>query len=159
MTADMRGPVQAIGRSEPLLITHRLDGCTEGLLVLGKTKAFVQRFNPLLATAGGLRKTYRALSHTPLQPGEWSAMTTSVHDWVAQMLRLCDLGAHMQGRWCTSSAYGSGSRATQRTRWCTKESHRAACAASWKCFLPSGCDLCMRLQATARGRQTRLVGD
>lgn len=39
---------QAIDHPQPLLVTHRLDQCTEGLLVLGKTKAFVQQFNELV---------------------------------------------------------------------------------------------------------------
>lgn len=40
---------QAIGHPEQaLLITHRLDQCTEGLLVLGKTKEFVRQFNEVI---------------------------------------------------------------------------------------------------------------
>lgn len=40
--------MQALGLPQPLLITHRLDQCTEGLLVLGRTKSFVARFNELV---------------------------------------------------------------------------------------------------------------
>lgn len=43
---------QAVGHPEPLKSTHRLDQCTEGLLVLGKTKAFVARFHTLLKGGG-----------------------------------------------------------------------------------------------------------
>ena len=44
---------QAVGHPVPLLVTHRLDQCTEGLLVLGKTKAFVAAFNELVKRSGG----------------------------------------------------------------------------------------------------------
>ena len=39
---------QALGHSQALRITHRLDQCTEGLLVLGRSKAFVAAFNELV---------------------------------------------------------------------------------------------------------------
>ncbi|KAK9842998.1 hypothetical protein WJX74_005453 [Apatococcus lobatus] len=56
-----------------LLITHRLDVWTSGILVLGRTPAFVAAFNRLLqahslghssgsGAGGGVRKLYRALS-------------------------------------------------------------------------------------------------
>jgi RNA pseudouridylate synthase len=61
--------VQAIGREEPLLITHRLDTCTEGVLIMGKTKAFVQQFNAAMMRKAALQKTYRALTRAPLSPG------------------------------------------------------------------------------------------
>ena len=60
-----------------LLITHRLDVWTSGILVLGRTPAFVAAFNRLLqahslghssgsGSGGGVRKLYRALSqHRP----------------------------------------------------------------------------------------------
>jgi hypothetical protein len=38
-----------MGLPEPLLVTHRLDQCTEGVLVLGRTKRFVARFNELVS--------------------------------------------------------------------------------------------------------------
>ena len=38
----------ALGHPQPLRITHRLDQCTEGLLVLGRSKAFVAAFNELV---------------------------------------------------------------------------------------------------------------
>lgn len=44
--------VQAVGHPVPLLVTSRLDQCTEGLLVLGKTKAFVAAFNELVKRSG-----------------------------------------------------------------------------------------------------------
>lgn len=43
----------ALGLPAPLLVTHRLDQCTEGLLVLGKTRAFVRAFNELVRRSGG----------------------------------------------------------------------------------------------------------
>lgn len=61
--------LQAIGSDEALLITHRLDTCTEGVLIAGKTKAFVRHFNDLLLVPGAIQKTYRALTRSPLQPG------------------------------------------------------------------------------------------
>ena len=60
---------QAIGREEPLLITHRLDTCTEGVLIMGKTKAFVQQFNAAMMSKEALQKTYKALTRAPLSPG------------------------------------------------------------------------------------------
>lgn len=55
---------QAVGHPTPLLITHRLDQATEGVLVLGKTTAFVARFNALIRSSEGrsVRKFYRALT-------------------------------------------------------------------------------------------------
>lgn len=61
--------LQAIGRAQPLLITHRLDTCTEGVLIMGKTKEFVQRFNASLLVPGALQKTYRAVTKVPVSPG------------------------------------------------------------------------------------------
>lgn len=41
--------LQAVGHCERLLrVTHRLDQCTEGLLVLGKTKDFVRQFMEMI---------------------------------------------------------------------------------------------------------------
>lgn len=51
------GPVQAVGHPQALLVTHRLDQCTEGLLVLGKTRAFVASFNELIKRGGGNSST------------------------------------------------------------------------------------------------------
>ena len=67
LASDRRGG-QALGEEEPLRPTHRLDACTAGLVVLGRTAAFVAGFNKLLAAAGpprAVRKTYRALSAAP----------------------------------------------------------------------------------------------
>lgn len=44
---------QAVGHPQSLLVTHRLDQCTEGLLVLGKTRAFVAAFNELIKPGSG----------------------------------------------------------------------------------------------------------
>ena len=58
--------MQALQYKEPLLVTHRLDHCTEGLLVLGRNKAFVQHFNQLLRQQGSVKKYYKALTqHAP----------------------------------------------------------------------------------------------
>ena len=46
----------------PLLVTTRIDQCTEGLVVLGMTSAFVARYNRLQQAPGCMRKLYRALS-------------------------------------------------------------------------------------------------
>ncbi|KAL4856876.1 RNA pseudouridine synthase 6 [Chlorella vulgaris] len=40
--------VSALALEQPLLLTSRLDQCTEGLLVLAKTRSFVARFNQLV---------------------------------------------------------------------------------------------------------------
>jgi RNA pseudouridylate synthase len=66
---------QAVGSPEPLLITHRLDACTEGVVVLAKTRAFVRRFNALLQAGGGVRKLYRSLSAVAPPIGQPSAPT------------------------------------------------------------------------------------
>lgn len=57
--------LQALQCEQPLLITHRLDACTEGLLVVGRTLAFVQHFNKLLQQPGAVRKYYKALTQRP----------------------------------------------------------------------------------------------
>ena len=54
--------MQALELSQPLLVTHRLDSCTQGLVVLGKTTAFVQLFNKLLQQPGAIRKFYKTLT-------------------------------------------------------------------------------------------------
>lgn len=54
--------MQALQLLKPLLVTHRLDSCTQGLVVLGKTVAFVQLFNKLLQQSGAIRKFYRTLT-------------------------------------------------------------------------------------------------
>ena len=54
---------QAVGHPEPLLITHRLDQATSGVLVLGKAPGFVARFNALIRSGDrAVRKFYRALT-------------------------------------------------------------------------------------------------
>ena len=57
--------LQALKLSQPLLATHRLDHCTEGLVVLGRSGAFVSAFNKLLQQDGAVQKYYRALTKQP----------------------------------------------------------------------------------------------
>jgi len=67
----MHQAAEAIGWPEPLMVTHRLDQCTEGLVVLGKTAAFVKYFNALLRDkADSVVKVYRTLTFTPPQLGQ-----------------------------------------------------------------------------------------
>lgn len=65
----LRLGAKAIGREEPLHITHRLDTCTEGVLITAKTKEFVQRFNASLLMPGALQKIYRAVTRRPVSTG------------------------------------------------------------------------------------------
>ena len=51
-----------------LLSVHRLDTCTEGLVVLGRSAAFVSAFNKL-QLQGGVQKYYRALTLRPPPTG------------------------------------------------------------------------------------------
>lgn len=60
---------QALGETCPLLSTHRLDTCTEGLVVLGRKREFVAAFNKLLGQPGALKKYYRALTKEPPPTG------------------------------------------------------------------------------------------
>lgn len=55
---------QAMGESSPLLSTHRLDTCTEGLVVLGRKREFVAAFNELLRLPRAVQKFYRVLTRT-----------------------------------------------------------------------------------------------
>ncbi|DBB13532.1 TPA: hypothetical protein ACH3X3_000574 [Trebouxia sp. C0006] len=61
---------QALQCAESLLITHRLDACTEGLLVVGRNRPFVQHFNRLLQQPGAVRKFYKALTQHPPPTGK-----------------------------------------------------------------------------------------
>ncbi|DBA66437.1 TPA: hypothetical protein ACH3X2_002415 [Trebouxia sp. C0005] len=61
---------QALQCAESLLITHRLDACTEGLLVVGHNRPFVQHFNQLLQRPGAVRKFYKALTQHPPPVGK-----------------------------------------------------------------------------------------
>lgn len=61
--------VQALELPEPLLSVHRLDTCTEGLVVLGRTAAFVSAFNKLLQSEGAVQKYYRTLTLRPPPQG------------------------------------------------------------------------------------------
>ena len=74
--------VQAIGCSEPLLITHRLDRCTEGLTVIAKSVEAVRHFNGLLqANTARVHKFYRTLTTKRPPMGEqrpiFQQMTTN----------------------------------------------------------------------------------
>ena len=69
---------QAVGHPSPLLITHRLDQVTEGVVVLGKTPDFVSRFNAVISRGdNSLRKFYRALTAAPPPQGMPPAATLS----------------------------------------------------------------------------------
>lgn len=52
-------------------VTTRLDHATEGLVILGKTTAFVRKYNELYARSPckGMKKFYRALTATPIPIG------------------------------------------------------------------------------------------
>ena len=70
---------QALGQTDPLLITHRLDACTEGIHVLAKTREFAGHFNGLIRLPGSIRKWYRALSaHPPPVGGSAPPVLSSV---------------------------------------------------------------------------------
>lgn len=60
--------IQAIG-APFLLPTHRLDHATEGVLVLGKSQAFVSRFNFMIREGISLRKWYRCITTSPAPLG------------------------------------------------------------------------------------------
>ncbi len=60
--------LQALEADAPLLSVHRLDACTEGLVVLGRSAAFVSAFNKL-QLEGGVQKYYRALTLRPPPTG------------------------------------------------------------------------------------------
>jgi len=63
LESSLTGAALAVGASEPLLITSRLDQATAGVLVLGRTPVSVRQFNEAMVRGpeGGLRKFYRAL--------------------------------------------------------------------------------------------------
>lgn len=66
-TCKTRWPSQAVGQEAALRITHRLDTCTEGVLVLGKTAGFVKAFNrcrpPFRRQAAGGSRRYSVACH------------------------------------------------------------------------------------------------
>ncbi len=72
-----RVSVQAMGETSPLLSTHRLDTCTEGLVVLGRRREFVAAFNELLRLPGAVQKYYRALTKSPPPTGAHLLLRTS----------------------------------------------------------------------------------
>ena len=72
--------MQALQCAESLLITHRLDACTEGLLVVGRNRPFVQHFNRLLQQPGAVRKFYKALTQHPPPTGASSAEVICMHN-------------------------------------------------------------------------------
>ena len=76
--------MQALGEEAPLRPTHRLDTCTSGLAVLGRTPEFVAAFNRLLAAdsaARPLRKLYRALSAAEPPLGPWLSALSDCFLW------------------------------------------------------------------------------
>jgi 23S rRNA-/tRNA-specific pseudouridylate synthase len=52
LESSLAGAAKGIGVKEPLLITSRLDQATEGLIVLGKTAEFVQKFGKIIRREG-----------------------------------------------------------------------------------------------------------
>lgn len=54
--------LQAVGFSGKLMVTSRLDSCTQGVVILGKNKTFVAAFNALMRQESAVTKTYCALS-------------------------------------------------------------------------------------------------
>jgi 23S rRNA-/tRNA-specific pseudouridylate synthase len=74
--------------AEPLLATHRLDTCTEGLVVLGRTAAFVSAFNRL-QLAGAVQKFYRAL--TLGLPPQGAALPMECQHQTHSLIALCQL--------------------------------------------------------------------
>ena len=88
----MSAEVQALGEEAPLRPTHRLDTCTSGLAVLGRTPEFVAAFNRLLAADGAarpLRKLYRALSAAEPPLGSWLGILKSLLPVVRWKLCFC----------------------------------------------------------------------
>ncbi len=71
--------MQALQCAESLLITHRLDACTEGLLVVGRNRPFVQHFNRLLQRPRAVRKFYKALTQHPPPIGASSLEMICTH--------------------------------------------------------------------------------
>lgn len=66
LESSLAGAARSIGATEPLLITSRLDQATEGVLVLGKSPDFVQRFNSVVrGSTEQYKKLYRALVAIP----------------------------------------------------------------------------------------------
>ncbi|KAL4529959.1 hypothetical protein Ndes2526A_g04699 [Nannochloris sp. 'desiccata'] len=52
LESALSGAAKGIGAKDPLLITSRLDQATEGLIVLGKTAEFVQKFGKIIRGEG-----------------------------------------------------------------------------------------------------------
>ncbi|XP_024522388.1 RNA pseudouridine synthase 6, chloroplastic isoform X2 [Selaginella moellendorffii] len=59
---------RALGMAFPLLVTHQIDNCTEGCVVLAKDKDFVSNFNRLLRTRK-VDKRYLVLAAFPVPLG------------------------------------------------------------------------------------------
>ncbi|KAJ7516872.1 hypothetical protein O6H91_21G002400 [Diphasiastrum complanatum] len=62
---------RALGLAAPLIVTHQLDTCTEGCIVLAKTNEFSSKFHQLLRTRQ-VEKHYRALAAAPVPVGRIS---------------------------------------------------------------------------------------
>ena len=66
LESALAGASRSIGADAPLLITSRLDQATSGVLVLGKTAEFVQKFNVIIrGEPGQYKKLYRAVVDVP----------------------------------------------------------------------------------------------
>ncbi|KAL2613481.1 hypothetical protein R1flu_025173 [Riccia fluitans] len=59
---------RALGQRTPLAITHQIDTCTEGCVVLAKTKEFASKFHELLRDKK-VRKMYKAIATSPMPVG------------------------------------------------------------------------------------------
>ncbi|CAI7858236.1 unnamed protein product, partial [Closterium sp. NIES-53] len=59
---------QAAGLNRPLQLTHQLDLCTQGCVVMAKNRQFASRFNQLLQDRK-VRKLYKALAASAPAPG------------------------------------------------------------------------------------------
>ena len=118
---------QAIGRQAPLLITHRLDTCTEGVLVMGKTKEFVQRFNALLLVPGALQKTYRALARTPLQLGETLKVTTDPCRFAGIVRQHAEASSQIQPRHSRTAQAEQACRSHDDCVTSAADSHGSVC--------------------------------
>ncbi|CAI5478434.1 unnamed protein product [Closterium sp. Yama58-4] len=59
---------QAVGLDRPLQLTHQLDLCTQGCVVMAKNRQFASQFNQLLQ-GRKVRKLYKALTASAPAPG------------------------------------------------------------------------------------------
>ncbi|KAF6999633.1 hypothetical protein CFC21_015631 [Triticum aestivum] len=59
---------RALGLASPLMTTHQIDNCSEGCVVLSKTKEFCSVFHGLIREKQ-VKKVYLALTTEPVSPG------------------------------------------------------------------------------------------